>query len=113
MGSNNGSETRLEESDRTFERPPPKVRTFIGTASAPYLPSFTCQSVELYNPKLLRRTTGGKVNGEKEKERARGDAIASAILISQVGSMSLEDKSVESSSVAPPNEAAPILMSTY
>lgn len=84
MGNNNGPESRLEESDRTFERPPPK-------------------SAELYNPKLLRRPTGGKVNGEKEKERPRGDAVAGAI---QVDSMSLDDRSVENSSVAaPPNEA--------
>jgi hypothetical protein len=69
------------------------------------------QSVELYNPKLFRRPIGGKVHGEKE--RARGDAVAGAILVSQVGSMSVEDKSVENSSVAsPPNEAAPVVMTT-
>jgi hypothetical protein len=110
-GSSSGSETRLDESDRTFERPPPKVCTFIDIALAFRLPSYDYQSSELYNPKLLRRPTGGKVNGEKEKERARGEAVAGAILVSQVSSMSLEDKSTESSSVAaPPNEAASVAM---
>jgi hypothetical protein len=109
IASNNGSEIRIEESDRTFERPPPKVRTLIGIASSPRLQSFTRQSVELYNPKLLRRPTGGKAHGEKEKERARGDAVAGAILVAQVGSMSFEDKSGESASVvAPPKEATAI-----
>lgn len=103
MGNNNGPESRLEESDRTFERPPPKVCTVIGITLALCSTSFAYQSAELYNPKLLRRPTGGKVNGEKEKERPRGDAVAGAI---QVDSMSLDDRSVENSSVAaPPNEA--------
>jgi len=79
-GSNNGSDPRLEESDRTFERPPPK-------------------SSELYNPKLLRRPASGKANGEKEKDRARGDAVAGAILVSQLGSISLEDRSTENSAI--------------
>jgi hypothetical protein len=103
---NNGSETRIEESDRTYERPPPKVRTFIIVAPSLRLQSFTRQSAELYNPKVLRRSTGSKAHGEKEKERARGDAVAGAILVAQVGSMSLEDKSGENSSMAAPTKEA-------
>ena len=72
---------------------------FIGIALAFCLPHFLCQSSELYNPKLLRRPASGKATGEKEKDRARGDTVAGAILVSQLGSVSLEDKSTESSSV--------------
>lgn len=81
-GNNNNPNARSEEADRSFERPPPK--------SPP----------ELFNPKVVRRpvNVNGKANAatadkaEKEREKMRGEAVASAILVAQVGTMSLEDR---------------------
>ncbi|TFK39872.1 hypothetical protein BDQ12DRAFT_681382 [Crucibulum laeve] len=82
---NHGQNGRLEEPDRGFERPPPK-------------------SSQLFNPKIAPRpaanngtanngTAGGaKSPTEKEKDRARGDVVANAILVDQVASMSLDEQ---------------------
>ena len=101
------SNARFEEPDRGFERPPPKGTT------------------ELFNPKVVRRPTSNNGNNrtnslpqdklEKEKERARGDAVANAILVGQVSLMSLEDhQGVDGSSTAAPaaKETFALAMST-
>ncbi|KDQ61389.1 hypothetical protein JAAARDRAFT_30816 [Jaapia argillacea MUCL 33604] len=79
-GQATNTSPRLDEGDRGFERPPPK------------------SSAELFNPKgALRRpnsNSSGKgspqIHEKGEKERARGEAIASAILVEKVAAMSLE-----------------------
>ncbi|KAF8074962.1 hypothetical protein FPV67DRAFT_606515 [Lyophyllum atratum] len=75
-GATDSGETHSEDSDRGFERPPPK-------------------SSELFNPKVLRRPVAGKAQAEKDKERVRGDAVASAILVGQMEDMALDGQSVE------------------
>lgn len=57
---------------------------------------------------MLRRPTTSKTQGEKEKERARGDAVANAILVGQVGSMSLEEVGMEGPTVAASKEPSPL-----
>ncbi|KAF5383798.1 hypothetical protein D9615_003541 [Tricholomella constricta] len=72
------AEVLLEDSDRGFERPPPK-------------------SAELFNPKVLRRPVAEKAHPDKEKDRMsqRGD-MASKILVGQVEAMSLEGQGAQS-----------------
>lgn len=53
---------------------------------------------------MLRRPAGGKTHGEKEKERVKGDAVASAILVEEFESMALEGQDLESQSVVASNE---------
>ncbi|GLB41829.1 putative SUZ domain containing protein [Lyophyllum shimeji] len=86
--ANDNPETRLEDSDRGFERPPPK-------------------SAELYNPKVLRRSAGGKAPAEKEKERVRGDVIG-VVLAAQVDAMSVEGKSTDSQPAASEKEPSSV-----
>jgi hypothetical protein len=84
IGSN---PTRIDEQDRGFERPPAKG------------------SVELFNPKVVRRPNVGKTSPQqvdKDKEAARGEAVANAILIGQVVSLSLDDAPKDSSVVVVP-----------
>jgi hypothetical protein len=101
MGLNNNA--RFEEPDRGFERPPPKGTT------------------ELFNPKVVRRPISNNSNSrtnppaqdKAEKERARGDAVANAILVGQVGFMSLEDhQGVEGMPTAAPapKETSPLVI---
>ncbi|KIK08888.1 hypothetical protein K443DRAFT_671944 [Laccaria amethystina LaAM-08-1] len=83
---NHSPNSRLEEPARGLERPPPK-------------------SSELFNPKIVRRTatgptnTNGKTQGDRERETARGDAVANAILVAQIEKISLEEKGSEHSLV--------------
>ncbi|KAG6866588.1 hypothetical protein C0991_002076 [Blastosporella zonata] len=77
-----------EESDRAFERPPPK------------------SSAELFNPKLLRRPAPAgpgkaappppqsqeKENPIQKGERTRSDVVSNAILVERAEALSLEDK---------------------
>ncbi|KAF8887316.1 hypothetical protein BD779DRAFT_1527416 [Infundibulicybe gibba] len=93
MQSGMPSNGRFEDRDRGFERPPPK-------------------SAELFNPKMVRRPTGpnnsnGSSNGNGtgakapgDKEKARGDAVANAILVGQVASMTLGEPVLESAPLA-------------
>ncbi|THH05400.1 hypothetical protein EW145_g4822 [Phellinidium pouzarii] len=79
-----GVPNRLEDDERGFERPPPKT------------------SAELFNPKggVNRMSQGQtptssleKIEYEKtENERARGEIIASAILVDKVASLKLQDR---------------------
>lgn len=81
--------SRLEEPDRGFERPPPRAST------------------ELFNPKgiSLRPTSNNGKNisntvGDRERtdrERERGEAVANAILTDRVLTMTLEDQEREGS----------------
>lgn len=83
---NHSPNSRLEEPARGLERPTPK-------------------SSELFNPKIVRRTatgstnTNGKTQGDRERETARGDAVANAILVAQIEKISLEEKGSEHSLV--------------
>lgn len=83
---NHSPNSRLEEPARGLERPPPK-------------------SSELFNPKIVRRSatgstnTNGKTPGDRERETARGDAVANAILVAQIEKISLEEKGSEHSLV--------------
>ena len=76
-----GIPARLDEQDRGFERPPPKG------------------NVELFNPKIVRRPNNvGKSSPQqvdKDKEMSRGEVVASAILLGQVVSLSLDDPGAE------------------
>lgn len=54
----------------------------------------------------MGKTNGA--NGEKEKERARGDAVASAILVGQVDALTLEGQDVEHHMVAAFNDPSPV-----
>jgi len=57
----------------------------------------------LFNPKIVRRTITGSTNtktqGDRERETARGDAVANAILVAQIEKISLEEKGSEHSLV--------------
>ena len=69
---------RVDEQERGFERPPPKG------------------SVELFNPKIARRPPNniGKFSpqqAERDRDVARGEAVASAILVGQVMSLTLDE----------------------
>ncbi|TDL23916.1 hypothetical protein BD410DRAFT_127711 [Rickenella mellea] len=81
VGSSTG--TRLDE--HGFDRPPPK-------------------SAELFNPNLSTNSNGSRRSGsssstshtpekgEKDRERARGDAVASAILLDRVAALKLQQE---------------------
>ncbi|KAI5123503.1 hypothetical protein M0805_006663 [Coniferiporia weirii] len=86
MPNGAGVANRLEDDERGFERPPPKT------------------SAELFNPKSgAKRSTipiptqapfQDKTEKEEiEKERARGEIVASAILADKVASVKLQDQS--------------------
>ncbi|EGN96739.1 hypothetical protein SERLA73DRAFT_184899 [Serpula lacrymans var. lacrymans S7.3] len=84
--------SRLEDSERGFERPPPKG------------------NVELFNPKGVWKSGANPQSHQPspdrfekdrlEKEKLRGEVVANAILVDKVATMSVEDK--DTTCAAPP-----------
>jgi hypothetical protein len=77
--------TRLEDTDGAFERPPPKG------------------NVELFNPKGVWKPGGAQSRSppgcsqDKDKiEKLRGEAVANAILVDKMAMVSVEDNDVSS-----------------
>ncbi len=74
--------SRLEDSDRMFERPPPRA-------------------TELFNPKVVKRPTTTHTNGKQEKEtdgRRVRDPISGSNIVEQVRHpMTLEDYNLDGS----------------
>lgn len=74
-------QSRLEDSDRMFERPPPRA-------------------TELFNPKVVKRPTTTHTNGKQEKEtdgRRVRDPISGSNIVEQVRTMTLEDYNLDGS----------------
>ncbi|KAK0489022.1 hypothetical protein IW261DRAFT_1442797 [Armillaria novae-zelandiae] len=74
-------QSRLEDSDRMFERPPPRA-------------------TELFNPKVVKRPTSTHTNGKQDKEsdgRRIRDPISGSNIVEQVRTMALEDYNLDGS----------------
>lgn len=76
IGAGNMAHSRLEESDHSFERPPPKG--------------------ELYNPKVVKRPVSNGRTSSQEKDKARTDAV-NIVLTEKIRALTLDHGGAEGS----------------